>query len=190
MEISPDLKGLRRIAVEKSQPAYTPKVPSRSLTLIERNLELLHTLVIWPATALRRNPCNDLVGIHNVARFAVDTIRCVEVNFLPARSVRRFHHFIHARGTEILAGVAKLRHASFIANVGVVNHQVRRLVFFMLGARVIDVGQLVERQLAVALGSVDHVRFRATVGEATGKAASCAHGPRDWCNAPATRVRR
>src|SRR5580692_1768031 len=45
----------------------------------------------------------------------------------------------------------------------------RRLIFFMLGARVIQVGELVEGELAVALGGAKQVRFIASVGGQLGK---------------------
>ena len=43
------------------------------------------------------------------------------------------------------------------------NDQVRRLIFFVLGAGVIEVGELVESQLAIAFGGTNEVRFIAAV---------------------------
>src|SRR5580692_2443223 len=45
----------------------------------------------------------------------------------------------------------------------------RRLIFFMLGARVIQVGELVEGELAVALDGAKQVRFVASIGGQLGK---------------------
>ena len=44
------------------------------------------------------------------------------------------------------------------------NDQVRRLVLFVLRAGVVEVGQLVEGQLAVAFGGAEQMGFVAAVG--------------------------
>ena len=40
----------------------------------------------------------------------------------------------------------------------------RGLIFFVLGAGMIEVGEFVESELAIALGGAEHVRFRASIG--------------------------
>ena len=87
----------------------------------------------------------------------------------PTWGVRGLDHLVDVRGTEVLAGIAKFPDATLIADVGVVNHQVRRLIFFMLCTGVIQVGQFVERKFAVALSGTDDVRLRAAVGRKTCK---------------------
>ena len=52
---------------------------------------------------------------------------------------------------------------SVVADVGVVNDQVRRLIFLVLGARVIEVGQLVEGQFAIAFRRAQEVGFGSAV---------------------------
>ena len=99
-------------------------------------------------------------------------------------------HLVHVGRTEILARAAEFFHAARVADVGVVNDQVRGLVFFVLGAGVIEVGELVERQLAIALGRTDEMGFVAAVGGQARQASSCAGIRRSRDSGCAGRVRR
>src|SRR6185437_8194774 len=112
---------------------------------------ILHPIIIRPATALRRHPRDDLVRVHDVAGLAVDTVGWVQVDPLALGRIRGFFHLVDIGRAEVLAGIAELSDASGVADVGVMNHQVRWLIFFMLGAGMVKIGQLVERQFAVAL---------------------------------------
>src|SRR6516165_5283541 len=85
------------------------------------------------------------------------------MNLQPAWSVCGLNHFIDAGGTEILAGVAVFAHTTLVAHVGVVDNEMSRLVFLVLGARVVDVGQLIEGQFAITFCSVDDVAFCSSV---------------------------
>src|SRR5271169_1262541 len=125
--------------------------------------EWLHTFVVGSATTLRRHPGDDLVGIHDVAGLAVHAVGSIEMNLQATRGISRLFHFIHTCGAEILAGVAVLLHATLVADGRVVDNQVRGLVFLMLSARVIHVGEFVEGELAVAFGGVDDVGLRSSV---------------------------
>src|SRR5262249_48909932 len=69
-----------------------------------------------------------------------------------------FFHLVYIRRTEILAGIAILLHAASVADVGIGNDQVGRLIFFMLGAGVVKVCELVKGQFAVAFGFADDLR--------------------------------
>ncbi len=69
------------------------------------------------------------------------------------------HHFINVGRAEVLAGAAEFLHAARVANIRIVNHQMRRLIFFMLRAGVIQISQLIESQLAVALRRAEILRF-------------------------------
>ena len=91
---------------------------------------------------------DDLVGIGDIAGLAVDAVRGIDLQF--RRALFR-HHFVDRRGTKILAGIAEFAHAAVAANVRVEDDQVARLVFVVARAGMIDVGQAVERELAVAL---------------------------------------
>ena len=42
----------------------------------------LHPIIIRAAAALRRDPGDDLVGVHDVAGFAVDAVGRVQVDLL------------------------------------------------------------------------------------------------------------
>ena len=81
------------------------------------------------------------------------------MDLLPRWRVRDLYHFIHVGRAEILAGVAVLSHAALVANSGVSDDQVCRLVFFVFRPGEVDVGQLVEGQLAIAFGRIDDVRL-------------------------------
>src|ERR1700678_151366 len=71
--------------------------------------------------------------------------------------------------TKILAGIAELLYATIITNIGVVNQQMRRVILFVLGTGVIEIGEFVEGQFAVALGRAEQTRFWASVGGQIGK---------------------
>src|SRR3954464_3427392 len=92
----------------------------------------LHAVVIRPAPALRRNPRDDLIWILNVAGLAVHAIRRIQADPFPVRLAGVIDHLIHVRWTEILARAAEFLHATRIAHVRVMDHQVRRLIFLVL----------------------------------------------------------
>jgi hypothetical protein len=79
------------------------------------------------------------------------------------------NHFIDICRAEILAGAAKFFHAAGIADVCVLNYQMCRLVFLMLGAGVVEIGQLVESKLSVALRRTEQVSFVAAIGAQVGQ---------------------
>ncbi len=82
-------------------------------------------------------------------------VRGVQANALAVGLGGVIDHLVDIRGTEILARVAIFFHAAGVANVCVVNDQVRRLIFFVLGARVVEVGELVESKFAIAFGGTE-----------------------------------
>src|ERR1700751_322102 len=123
-----------------------------------------HALVIRAAPALGRNPGNDLVGIGDVAGLAVNAISRVQADALAMRLRRVFNEFINVGRAEVLARTAVLFCAALVADVGVGDHQVRGLIFFVLGAGVVEVGELVESKLAVALRRAKQMGFGAAVG--------------------------
>jgi hypothetical protein len=96
----------------------------------------LHILVNRSPTPFGRYPLNDLIGIGDVARFAVNAIR--EIYSQSSRPSRfRLNHLVNLSRTEMLARVPKLLLALRVANVGHVfrkDDQMARLVFFVLGA--------------------------------------------------------
>src|ERR1041384_887608 len=65
---------------------------------------LLHVLVIRPAAAFGRDPVDDLVRVHDVARLAVDALGEVDLQTTPLRA--RINHFIDGRRAETLTRVA------------------------------------------------------------------------------------
>src|SRR6266404_5435121 len=111
-----------------------------------------HPVVIWSAPTLRRNPGDDLVGILNVAGLAVNAVSGIQTDAFAVWRCGVIQHLIDVRGTEILAGAAKLFYATLIADVRVIDNQMRRLILFVLRARVIQVGEFVECQRAIAVG--------------------------------------
>ena len=71
------------------------------------------------------------------------------------RAVAGVDHLVDVRRTEARAGIAVLLAAARAADVGVVDDEVRRLIFGVPRAGVVDVGQPVERQLPIDLRGVD-----------------------------------
>ena len=67
---------------------------------------------------------------------------------LKPRILALLHHVNRSRA-KILAGIAVLHRAALVADVGVGNEQVAGLILFILCARVVNVRELVEGQLAV-----------------------------------------
>jgi len=99
-----------------------------------------HPLVIRSAATLGRYPIDDLIRIHDVARFAVYAVRRIQLDLQRSRNISCLNHLVNVGGTEVLAGIAELHRASRIADVGVVNDEMRRLIFFVLRAGVIEIG--------------------------------------------------
>ena len=106
----------------------------------------LHPLVAGPHATLRGHPVDNLIGIGDIASLAVDAVRGVD---LETPRAFFFHHFVHGGRAKILAGIAVLHRAALVADVGVGNEQVAGLILFILCARVVNVRELVEGQLAV-----------------------------------------
>src|SRR6202035_1905454 len=95
----------------------------------------LHPVVIWPAAAFWRDPCDDLVRIGDVAGFAVDAVRWIQADALAIWLTAVALHFVDVGGTEILEVAAVFRHETLVADICVVDDEVRGLVLFVLGAR-------------------------------------------------------
>src|SRR5262245_54403195 len=77
----------------------------------------LHPVVLRPATVLRGYPGDHLIGIHDVARLAVDTVRRINPQAWCAIGV--MGNLIHVRGAEPRAGMAVLGPADRAAHLGV-----------------------------------------------------------------------
>ncbi len=90
-------------------------------------------LVIGTGAAFRRRPGDDLVGILDVAGLAVHAIR--GINLQTAAPGLVGHHFVHARGAEVLAGIAVLLRAAGGADRGIGDFQVDRLRFIVRVSR-------------------------------------------------------
>ena len=114
-----------------------------------------HSVIIWPAATLGRDPSDDLVGIGNIAGLAMHAVRWIEADALAIRLLGVVHHLIDICGTKLLARTAILFYAFRVADVGVVNHQMRRLVLLVLGTGVIEIGELIKGEFTVALSGAD-----------------------------------
>src|SRR5579863_135535 len=110
----------------------------------------LHPVVVRTAATLGAHPGDDLVRIGDVAGLAVDAVRRVDLQVL-AFTARIIFHLVDRRRTEVLAGIAVLARAAAVADIEVGDAQVARLVFFVMGRGVVDVGELIESQAAVGL---------------------------------------
>ena len=72
-----------------------------------------HAFIVRASAAFGDYPVNDLVGIGDVAGFAVDAVGGVD---LELESVFLLHGFVDGGGAEILAGIAVLDTAAIGAN--------------------------------------------------------------------------
>ena len=97
-------------------PLHSPSRPLRDLQL----------LILRTATALGRNPGDDLVGIHDVAGLAVEAVREVEEgNF--ATAVGRRLRLVDAGRAEMETGVPVLLGAARDTGLRIDDQQVCRL---------------------------------------------------------------
>src|ERR1039458_387641 len=92
------------------------------------------------------------------------TVRGIQADALAMGGGTVVHHLVDVRGAEVLARAAELFYATVITDVGVLNQQMRRLILFVLGPGMIEVGEFVEGELAIALRGAKHMCFRASVG--------------------------
>ncbi len=127
-------------------------------------MPISHAVVIRPASAFWRDPGDDLIWVLNVAGLAVYAVRWIQADALAVWRRGIVEHLVHIRWTEVLARTAVLADTARLTNIGVLDDQVRGLVFLMLRARVIEIGKLVERQPAIALGRAEQMSFRAAIG--------------------------
>jgi hypothetical protein len=123
----------------------------------------LHAVIVRSAAALGRDPGDDLIWVGDVTGFAVNTVRRIQADAFSVRLRGIVDHFIYVGWAEILTGTAEFLNAASVANVGVVNHQMRGLVFFVPRAGVVEVGEFVERELAIASRWTDQVTFAPAV---------------------------
>ncbi len=117
-----------------------------------------HAFVVWAAATFWRNPVDDLIGVGDVAGFAVDTVGRVDFQF---RLAFFRDHLVNRRRTKILAGVAVLADAAIAANIGLEHDEMARLILFMARAGMIDVREAIERELAVAFEARGLIHQRA-----------------------------
>src|ERR1700722_587856 len=148
---------LPMLASKLAKPTQSPGTYDRGvggrLQLME--VSWLHAFVVGAAAALGGDPVDDLVGVGDVAGFAVDAVCGADLQ-LGAVFIR--HHFVDGGGAKILAGVAVFADAAVAANVRLENDEVAGLVFFVPRAGMIYVGKAIEGELAVtfeARGLVD-----------------------------------
>ena len=105
--------------------------------------------VAWTAAAFRCDPIDRFVGVHNVARLAVDAVGSIDLQ--TKSSLSGSSHFVDGSGTKELAGIAIFGGTSWMANIGVDDHQVDWLIFIVIGSRVINITQLVKREFAIVI---------------------------------------
>src|SRR3984957_6557034 len=114
---------------------------------VRRRAGLSHAFVIRAASAFGRNPVDDLVGVGDIAGLAVDAVRGVDFQF--RRALLR-HHFVYGRRTKILAGIAVFADAAVNADIRLENDQVAGLILFVARSGVIDIGETIEGEFAIA----------------------------------------
>ena len=95
--------------------------------------------VAWTAAAFRCDPIDHFVGVHDVARLAVDAVGGIDLQTKSPVSGRS--HFIHGSRTEELTGFPYSVRASRMANIGVRTTS-GRLIFIVIGSGVINIVSL------------------------------------------------
>src|SRR5438046_504594 len=123
-----------------------------------------HAVVIWAATALRGDPGDDLVRVHDVAGLAVYAVGEVHRDLFCAGHIGSLNHFVNFGGTEVLARIAVLDSTACVADVSVMDDEVHRLIVIVLSARMIDIGELIEGELAITLDGAEHVLASVATG--------------------------
>ena|SRR5437016_3613739 len=84
------------------------------------------------ATALRRDPIDDFVRIHDVASLAMDAVGKIDLQAPPSVSV--FDHLINGGGTEELAWVAVLIRAAWMTDIRLQDVEMAGLIFIVVRA--------------------------------------------------------
>ena len=77
----------------------------------------------------------------------MDAVGEIDLESQPA--VRIFGHFVNSSGTEELTGIAILVGAARMADVGLQDMQMARLIFIVIRSGIVDIAQLVKGQLAI-----------------------------------------
>src|SRR5947209_8698479 len=116
----------------------------------------LHVRVIGASAAFGSDPVDVLGGVLDVARLAVDAILGVDLK--PRFTVLAVDKFINSSRTVTLFGSGIDGQVDCRWYVGVLERQMNRLVFFMIGVRDEHRRQTVEGQHAVGLRIVDRSR--------------------------------
>ncbi len=135
-------------------------------------MNVLHAFVVGAAATFGDDPVDDLVGVGDVAGFAVDAVGGVDFEFEVA-GFGNFGAFVDRGRAKILARVAVLDGAFCGADVEIVDVEMAGLIFFVARAGVIDVGEAIESEFAVALEA------RARGGRRCGDSA-CSRLRRAW----------
>src|SRR5271165_1836628 len=112
-----------------------------------------HAFVVGAAAAFGNDPVDDLVGVGDVAGFAVHAVGGVDFQFCAGGI---FSDFVDRGGAEILAGVAVLDDAFGRADVQIADQEMRWLVVVVARAGVVDVGEAIKGQRAVAFKTLGH----------------------------------
>src|SRR5439155_3276389 len=97
------------------------------------------------------------------AGFAVHTVRWIQADALAVRRSGIIEHLVNISRAEVLARTAVFADAPRLANVRVVDDQVRGLILFMLRAGMVEVSEFVECQLAITLCVTEKMGFRAAI---------------------------
>ena len=107
--------------------ALPPKNPGRNRSA---RLASLHQLVIRPRTTFRGHPIDDLIGVLDIAGFAMHAVGGIDLQPLAALFL---DHFIDIGRAEAGAGIVILFGALRHTDVGIRDVQVHGLFFIVLG---------------------------------------------------------
>ena len=115
-----------------------------------------HIRIVRAAGTLRNRPGDVLRRVLDIAGFAVDAVLGVDLE-TRVGAIRLPHDFIHARRAVALRRLVESRQVIGDRNGRILELQMDRLVFFVVGRRQEDRGELVEGYLAVRLRIVDRL---------------------------------
>ena len=77
--------------------------------ILDLRSEISETFIIRPTPSFRRDPVNDLIRIHDVARLAVDAVREIYLQLFAAVA---FFHFVNCSRAKTLAWISVLLKAA------------------------------------------------------------------------------
>ena len=127
-------KGTQRISAPQEESAF--RNPKSAIAIG------LHILIVRAVASFGSDPVDDLIGVHDVAGFAVNAVGKID---LQLHLTALFANNLIDRGwTKMLARITEFVGAAVITDIQIPDVQVAGLIFIMRGSGMVDVGHFVE----------------------------------------------